>query len=77
MYGVKIIKKFLWESGFLKGGSIEPPLCTNGSAGYLMQLSVKIPIAPRQHNNNIHIRMDVVGFLMNEKVCYKIVNFTL
>ena len=23
------------------GGSMEPPLCTNGSAGYLMQLSVK------------------------------------
>ena len=39
-YGVKIIKKFRWESGFLWGGSMEPPLCTNGSAGYLMQLSV-------------------------------------
>ena len=33
-YGVKIIKKFRWESGFL-GGSMD------GSAGYLMQLSVK------------------------------------
>ena len=42
-YGVKIIKKFRWESGFLWGGSMEPPLCTNGSAGYLMQLSVKVP----------------------------------
>ena len=42
-YGVKIIKKFRWESGFLWGGSMEPPpLCTNGSAGYLMQLSVKV-----------------------------------
>ena len=41
-YGVKIIKKFRWESGFLWGGSMEPPLCTNGSAEYLMQLSVKI-----------------------------------
>ena len=41
-YGVKIIKQFLWESGFLWGGSMEPPLCTNGSAGYLMQLSVKM-----------------------------------
>ena len=41
-YGVKIIKKFRWESGFLWGGSMEPPLCTNGSAGYLMQLSVKL-----------------------------------
>ena len=25
-YGVKIIKKFRWESGFLWGGSMEPPL---------------------------------------------------
>ena len=41
-YGVKIIKKFRWESGFLWGGSMEPPLCTNGSAGYLMQLSVTV-----------------------------------
>ena len=24
IYGVKIIKKFQWESGFLKGGSMEP-----------------------------------------------------
>ena len=40
IYGVEIIKKFRWESGFLKGGSMELPLCTNGSAGYLMQLSV-------------------------------------
>ena len=39
-YGVKIIKKFRWESGFLWGGSMEPTLCTNGSAGYLLQLSV-------------------------------------
>ena len=36
-YGVKIILKFRCESGFLKGGSMEPPLCTNRSAGYLMQ----------------------------------------
>ena len=41
-YGVKIIKKFQWESGFLWGGFHgTPPLCTNGSAGNLMQLSVK------------------------------------
>ena len=40
-YGAKIIKKFRRESGFLWGGSMEPLLCTNGSAGYLMQLSVK------------------------------------
>ena len=39
-YGVKIIKKFRWESGFLGGVPWNPPLCTNGSAGYLMQLSV-------------------------------------
>ena len=38
-YGVKIIKKFRWESGFLWGG-FHAPLCTNGSAGDLMQLSV-------------------------------------
>ena len=39
-YGVKIIKKFRWESGFLWGVPWNPLLCTNGSAGYLMQLSV-------------------------------------
>ena len=61
-YGVKIIKKFRWESGFLWGGFHgTPPLCTNGSAGYLMQLSVNIskiticPILPsvmgQQYNN--------------------------
>ena len=38
-YGVKIIKKFRWESGSW-GVPWNPPLCTNGSAGYLMQLSV-------------------------------------
>ena len=42
IHGAKIIAKFRWESGFLKGGTMEPPLCTNGSAGYLMQLSVKL-----------------------------------
>ena len=42
-YGVQIIKNFRWESGFLWGGvPWNPPLCTNGSAGYLMQLSVKL-----------------------------------
>ena len=39
--GVKMIRKFWWESGFLRGVSMEPPFCTNGSVGYLMQLSVK------------------------------------
>ena len=45
-YGVKIIKKIRWESGFLWGGGPwnPPPLCTNGSAGYLMQLSVKLKL---------------------------------
>ena len=38
VYGVKIIKN--WESGFL-GGSMQPPLCTYGSAWYLMQLNIK------------------------------------
>ena len=37
-YGVKIIKTFRLESGFLWGVPWNPPLCTNGSAGYLMQL---------------------------------------
>ena len=40
IYGVNIILKFRWESGFLEGGSMEPPLCTNGRSEYLMQLSV-------------------------------------
>ena len=39
-YGVKMIKKFPWKSGFLWGVPWNPPLCTNGSAGYLMQWSV-------------------------------------
>ena len=34
IYGVKIISKFWWESGFLKGGF--------GRSEYLMQLSVKL-----------------------------------
>ena len=48
-YGVKIIKKFWWESGFLWGVPWNPPLCTNGSAGYLMQLSVKVSLIMRIH----------------------------
>ena len=40
IYGVKIILQIRWESGF-SGGFHGTPLCTNGSAGYLMQLSVK------------------------------------
>ena len=41
VYGVKIIRKLRWKSGFLRGGFHGTPLCTNGSARYLMQLSVK------------------------------------
>ena len=42
-YGVKIIKKFHWESGFLWGGFHGTPryALTEVRAGYLMQLSVK------------------------------------
>ena len=39
IYGVEIIKKLLWKCCFLRGFH-GTPLCTNGSAGYLMQLSV-------------------------------------
>ena len=42
-YGVKIILKCQWESGFLRGVAWNPPpLCTNGRSEYLMQLSVKL-----------------------------------
>ena len=41
-YGVKIVKKIPVGKWFSRGGSMEPPLCANGSAGYLMQLSVKV-----------------------------------
>ena len=40
-YGVKIIKKFRWESGFLWGFHGTPRYAL-GSAGYLMQLSVNL-----------------------------------
>ena len=40
-YGVKIIKKFLWESGFLWGGFHGTPrYALTEVRGYLMQLSV-------------------------------------
>ena len=41
-YGVKIIKNILLGKWFSRGVPWNPPLCTNGSVGYLMQLSVKI-----------------------------------
>ena len=42
IYGVKIIKKFLWKSGFL-GGSMEPPYALTEVRGtYAAQLSVKL-----------------------------------
>ena len=49
-YGVKIIKNFRWESGFLWGVPWNPPLCTNGSAGYLMQLSVNLKKTKQNKN---------------------------
>ena len=52
MYGVKIIKKIPVEKWFSQGGSMEPPLCTNGSAGYLMQLSVNMSQALRAKAND-------------------------
>ena len=36
IYGANFIAKFRWESGFLKGGSMEPPLGTNGSKSTLV-----------------------------------------
>ena len=48
-YGVKIIKKFRWESGFLeRGGSMEPRYALTEVRGYLMQLSVNLsPISSK------------------------------
>ena len=36
IYGANFIAKFQWESGFLRGGSMEPPLGTNGSKSTLV-----------------------------------------
>ena len=36
IYGANFIAKFRWENGFLKGGSMEPPLGTNGSKSTLV-----------------------------------------
>ena len=36
IYGANFIAKFRWKSGFLKGGSMEPPLGTNGSKSTLV-----------------------------------------
>ena len=66
-YGVKIIKKFRWESGFLKGGSMEPPSCTNGSAGYLMQLSVKSIFL-----RNRSLIFAVKNAKLNREICIKL-----
>ena len=35
---------------FSGGVPWNPPLCTNGSAGYLMQLSVNWPVCARVYN---------------------------
>ena len=49
IYCIKIIKKFRWESGFLKGVPWNPLMhYTNRSAGYLMQLSVNLSKAIAQ-----------------------------
>ena len=46
-YGVKIIKTIPVGKWFSRGGvPWNPPLCTNGSAGYLMQLSVNLIFNP-------------------------------
>ena len=36
IYGANFIAKFRWKSGFLKGGSMEPPVGTNGSKSTLV-----------------------------------------
>ena len=36
IYGANFITKFRWESDFLKGCSMEPPLGTNGSKSNLV-----------------------------------------
>ena len=38
IYGVKIIKKFRWESGFLIGGSMDPPSALTEVRGTLCNL---------------------------------------
>ena len=41
MCGANVIAKFRWESGFLKGGSMQPPLGTNGSKSTLVTYVLK------------------------------------
>ena len=48
IYGVKIIKN---SGGKVVFHGTPPPLCTNGSAGYLMQLSVKMDILSKMMGN--------------------------
>ena len=43
IYGVKIIKKFQWESGFLKGGSMEPPYALTEVRGTLYAVNPNLP----------------------------------
>ena len=45
-YGVKITKKIPVGKWFSLGVPWNPPLCTNGSAGYIMQLSVNLFFVP-------------------------------
>ena len=46
-YGASFVLKFLRKSTFLRLGPSGPPLCTNGSAKYLMHLSVKLSEASK------------------------------
>ena len=39
MYGVKIIKKFRWKSGFLKGGSMELTEVRGTLCSYVLNIS--------------------------------------
>ena len=67
---------------FSLGGSMEPPLCTNGSVGYLMQLSVKahkstnlmqIPLLSQKTSN-----LTKIGCFTNRKfVCFVSCNYRL
>ena len=77
IYGVKIIKKFRWENGFLRGFH-GTPLCTNRRAGYFKQLSVKaimllkLFIAKRLKCRSMLHNVDVFDDFRWTKLCIKI-----
>ena len=54
---------------FSGGGSMEPPLCTNGSAGYLMQLSVNL-----FGDNQYHLFCLFVFFLSWASLLFQSIN---